>query len=137
LLLVLMWPSKLSRERVEFGVGGRGGIIGGISLTRRQLGARVDDDDTLQSVPRGHGDPEGERDRSRCNCGTVGSGDRFLSNEGEMNDWVKKLTSSSSRSMAESAFMMEPLSDSMEEDIFPASRRSAGLTKNKGREGER
>jgi hypothetical protein len=45
LLVVLMWPSKLSRERVEFGVGGRGGIIGGITLTRRQLGARVDDDD--------------------------------------------------------------------------------------------
>jgi hypothetical protein len=29
--------------------------------------------------------------------------------------------------MAESAFMMEPLSDSMEEDIFPVSRRSVGL----------
>jgi hypothetical protein len=37
--------------------------------------------------------------------------------------------------MAESAFMMEPLSDSMEEDIFPASRSSVGLTKRKrGRE---
>jgi hypothetical protein len=42
-----MWPSKLSRERVEFGVGGRGGTIGGISLTRRQLEARVDDDDDM------------------------------------------------------------------------------------------
>jgi hypothetical protein len=39
---------------------------------------------------------------------------------------VKRLTSSSSRSMAESAFMMEPLSDSMDEDIFPVSRRSVG-----------
>jgi hypothetical protein len=29
--------------------------------------------------------------------------------------------------MAESAFMIEPLSDSMEEDIFPVSRRSVGL----------
>jgi hypothetical protein len=29
--------------------------------------------------------------------------------------------------MAESAFIMEPLSDSMEEDIFPVSRRSVGL----------
>jgi hypothetical protein len=34
--------------------------------------------------------------------------------------------------MAESAFMMEPLSDSMEEDIFPASRSSEGLMKRKG-----
>ena len=46
---------------------------------------------------------------------------------------VKRLTSSSSRSMVESAFMIEPLSDSMEEDIFPASRRSAGLTKSNGK----
>lgn len=39
-----------------------------------------------------------------------------------------QLTSSSSRSMAESAFIMiEPLSDSIEEDIFPAPRRSVGL----------
>ena len=45
-----MWPSKLSRERVEFGVGGRDGIIGGISLTRRQLAARVDDDMALFKV---------------------------------------------------------------------------------------
>jgi hypothetical protein len=34
--------------------------------------------------------------------------------------------------MAESAFMIEPLSDSMEEDIFPVSRRSAGLRKRRG-----
>jgi len=40
------------------------------------------------------------------------------------------LTSSSSRSMAESAFMMEPLSDSMEEEILPAPRRSVGLGEN-------
>ncbi len=38
-----------------------------------------------------------------------------------------KLTSSSSRSMAESALRIEPRSDSMEEDIFPAPRRSVGL----------
>lgn len=37
------------------------------------------------------------------------------------------LTSSSSRSMADSAFMMEPLSDSIEEEILPAPRRSVGL----------
>ena len=41
------------------------------------------------------------------------------------------LTSSSSRSMAESAFMMEPLSDSMEEEILPAPRRSVGLKEKK------
>ena len=34
--------------------------------------------------------------------------------------------------MAESAFMMEPLSDSMEEEILPPPRRSVGL-ENKGR----
>jgi hypothetical protein len=41
------------------------------------------------------------------------------------------LTSSSSRSIAEAerALMIEPLSDSMEEDIFPAPRRSVGLEK--------
>jgi hypothetical protein len=37
--------------------------------------------------------------------------------------------------MAESAFMMEPLSDSMEEDIFPVSRRSVGL-RERGEGGE-
>jgi hypothetical protein len=46
---------------------------------------------------------------------------------------VKRLTSSSSRSMAESAFMIEPLSDSIEEDIFPVSRRSVGLRKRRER----
>ena len=45
LLVVFMWPRKLSGVRVKLGVGGRGRIIGGISLTRGQLGARVDDDD--------------------------------------------------------------------------------------------
>src|SRR6266478_4303879 len=50
---------------------------------------------------------------------------------------VKRLTSSSSRSMAERAFVMEPLSDSMEEDIFPASRRSVGLGKSNAKKGER
>lgn len=59
------------------------------------------------------------------------NGDRSLSNE-KAKSGVKRLTSSSSRSMAESAFMMEPLSDSMEEDIFPASRSSEGLMKRKG-----
>ena len=44
---------------------------------------------------------------------------------------LRKLTSSSSRSMAESALMREPLSDSMEEDIFPAPRRSVGLRERK------
>jgi hypothetical protein len=40
--------------------------------------------------------------------------------------------------MAESAFMIEPLSDSMEEDIFPVSRRSVGLNgKREERERER
>lgn len=39
----------------------------------------------------------------------------------------RKLTSSSSRSIAESALMREPRSDSIEEDIFPAPRRSVGL----------
>ena len=39
----------------------------------------------------------------------------------------KGLTSSSSRSMAESALRREPRSDSMEDEIFPAPRRSAGL----------
>ena len=43
------------------------------------------------------------------------------------------LTSSSSRSMAESAFMMEPLSDSMDEEVLPAPRRSVGLGRKKGR----
>lgn len=43
LLVVLMWPSKPSRERVKFDVGMRGRIIGGISLTRHQLGARRHD----------------------------------------------------------------------------------------------
>jgi hypothetical protein len=38
-----------------------------------------------------------------------------------------RLTSSSSRSIAESAFMREPRSDSTEEEIFPAPRRSVGL----------
>ena len=41
------------------------------------------------------------------------------------------LTSSSSRSMAESAFMMEPLSDSMDEEVLPAPRRSVGLGRRK------
>ena len=50
---------------------------------------------------------------------------------------VKRLTSSSSRSMAESAFMMEPLSDSMEEDIFPVSRRSVGLREGVSKREER
>jgi hypothetical protein len=45
LLVVFMWPRKLSGVRVKLGVGGRGRIIGGINLTRGQLGARVDDDD--------------------------------------------------------------------------------------------
>src|SRR6266403_2171235 len=49
---------------------------------------------------------------------------------------VKRLTSSSSRSMAERAYMIEPLSDSMEEDIFPASRRSVGLGKSNVKRGE-
>ena len=40
-----MWPSELSRERVKLGVGGRGRIIGGVTLTRCQLGTRVDNDD--------------------------------------------------------------------------------------------
>jgi hypothetical protein len=31
--------------RVEFGVGRRGRIIGGVRLTRHHLGAWVDDDD--------------------------------------------------------------------------------------------
>ena len=39
--------------------------------------------------------------------------------------------------MAESAFMIEPLSDSMEEDIVPASQRSVGLTKSSGKRGEK
>ena len=40
--------------------------------------------------------------------------------------------------MAESAFMIEPLSDSMEDDIFPVSRRSVGLNgKREERERER
>jgi hypothetical protein len=45
LLVVFMWPRKLSGVRVKLGVGGSGRIIVGISLTRGQLGARVDDDD--------------------------------------------------------------------------------------------
>ncbi len=66
----------------------------------------------------------------------MGNDDRLLSNENAQRG-VKRLTSSSSRSMAESAFMMEPLSDSMEEDIFPASRRSVGLEKCKCKRGEK
>ncbi len=65
----------------------------------------------------------------------MGNGDRSLSNENGR-PGVKILTSSSSRSIAESAFIMEPLSDSMEEDIFPASRRSVWLTKSKNKRGE-
>jgi len=58
-------------------------------------------------------------------------GDRSLSNgKCEFGEW-RLLTSSSSRSMAESAFMMEPLSDSMEEEILPAPRRSVGLQEKK------
>jgi hypothetical protein len=63
------------------------------------------------------------------------NGDRLLSNE-NTKPGVKKFTSSSSCSMAESAFMMEPLSVEAEEDMFPASRRSVGLTKSNGSGGE-
>jgi len=66
----------------------------------------------------------------------MGNGDRLLRNK-NTKPGVKRLTSSSSRSMAESAFMMEPLSNYMEEDIFPASQRSVGLTKSNGKRGER
>ena len=61
----------------------------------------------------------------------MGNGDRSLSNEDTKKPGVKRLTSSSSRSMAERAFMMEPRSDSMEEDILPAPRRSVGLDERK------
>ena len=126
-----MWPSKLSRERVKFGIGGRGGIIGGITLTRRQLGARVDDDDMALFKVFHEG-----IEILEVETAWGAAIDCLATNDKQMTG-VKKLTSSSSRSIAESAFMMEPLSDSMDEDIFPASRRSAGLTKNKGRKSER
>ena len=65
----------------------------------------------------------------------MGNGDRLLSNE-NTKPGEKRLTRSSSRSMAESAaFMIEPLSDSMEEDIIPAARRSVGLTGKRGEKG--
>jgi hypothetical protein len=66
----------------------------------------------------------------------MGDGDRFLSNENTKPE-ENRLTSSSSRSMAESMSMMESLSDSMEEDIVPASRRSVELTKSSGKRGEK
>ena len=56
----------------------------------------------------------------------MGNGDRLLIKE-YTKPGVKRLTSSSSRSTGESAFMMEPLF---------ASRRSVGLTKNNGKRGE-
>jgi hypothetical protein len=108
----------------------------GIRLIGHRLSARVDDDDmTLFEVL----DQSVEILEVEPAAGVIaalwGNGDRSLSNENGRSG-VKILTSSSSRSMAESAFIMEPLSDSMEEDIFPASRRSVWLRKSKEKGGE-
>ena len=65
----------------------------------------------------------------------MGNGDRLLRNK-NTKPGVKRLTSSSSRSMAESTFMMEPLSGSIEEEAS-ATGRSIGLTKSNGKRGER
>lgn len=126
--MVFEWPSELGRERVKFGVGGRGRIIGGVSLTRHQLGARVDDDDMALFKVFYEGMEILEVETAAGVVAALwGAAIDCLATNEKRTDGVKKLTSSSSRSMAESALMMEPLSDSMEEEIFPASRRSAGL----------
>ena len=89
LLVVFMWPRKLSGVRVKIGVGGRGRIIGGISLTRGQLGARVDDDDMALLKVFHQGMEILEVETAASVVAALGNDDRLLSNERETKEWGK------------------------------------------------
>lgn len=62
---------------------------------------------------------------------------RLIAKQREYEAWVKRHTRSTSGSLAESAFLTEPLPDFKEEDIIRAFRRRVGLTKGHEKRRER
>jgi len=130
MLLLDLWPRNL--VRVEFGVGGRGGKVVRIGLARYGLGARVVDDDVTLFKVLDEGMEVQEVETTAGVIAALRAKRRAIDRlaTAKCQRGVGVLTSSSSRSMAGSAFMMEPRSDSMEE-ILPEPQRSVGLDERK------